>query len=80
MLLDQEFDFEKYYGRIVSRQLGIVVDEFIFGRQSVGKDSGQRLRVRVQVRTEPLPTMRSDLSIHLNSQFAYGSMTVSQPF
>ena len=41
--------------------------------------SGPSLRVRVRVRTEPLPNWWSGLSTHPNCQFGYGSMQISQP-
>ena len=45
----------------------------------VSNSSGPPLWLRVQVRTEPSPKKRSGWSIHLNCQFGYGSMDISQP-
>jgi len=45
----------------------------------VGNGSRPWLRVQVWVRTEPLPNWLSGSSIHLDYQFGYSLMEVSQP-
>jgi hypothetical protein len=49
------------------------------GTTSVSNRSGPSLRVRVWVKAELFPNWRSGLSTHLNCQFGYGSMEISQP-